>query len=316
MYLGFRDKSMRDGRTRFPAATVTREFKGGVINPQNLIKPLENLCEDAWDAGMVCAVSFKFNPDSVFDSAWRPHIEQLAWYLKNNGLTEQTVIIIWHEPENDTTDSFRSKNKTFRNAAQYVKYFNTVRGWLKNIDPSIVTSHAALGYAYRPTRGGKHDNTAYVTNPTDWVTDADIHSVDLYSGRSFPLGDHLGHSAPFKRWAESRPVGSAWAVSERGWAATPDQSAERAASIAAEFVWLATLPEDARPKYYVVWNTPGTENDESLLLDSAAIDAINTGYANLTAPPAPETPEKTDCPLCLGTGKIDKGGTYTVIKER
>lgn len=324
MLVGVRDKTVHQAQSTFPLMQVTREFKAGVIKPQNLIKPVEFLCRKAWDQGLTVALSFKFSEQEVMDNAWRPHIEQLAWHLKNNNLTGQTIIIIWHEPEDDATDSFLSKNKTFRNGAHFVNYFNRVHGWLKNIDSTIVTSHASLGYAYRPARGGKKDNSAYVSDPMEWVTDADIHSIDIYSGRSFPLDHTLNVSPAFKRWRESRPIGRPWAVSERGWQADATRSEARAESIRAEFDWLVGLPASHRPTYYIVWNTEGVENETDLILDQAAIDEVNNGYARLVANPEPPTTEEppsedgttVECPLCKGSGRIEKGGTITVIKDR
>ncbi len=311
-----------DTQARYPHLAITREFKGGIVKPQNLIPSLRNLCQDVWDAGLVCNVSFKFSKADVFNGQWQIYIEQMARYLTDNELTGKTVLTIWHEPEDDARDSFPNGMKPnkvpeFESGVEFVKYFNTVHRWLKGVNQQIVTSHAALGYGYRPKIGGPRDKSAYVTHPAQWVTECDIDAIDIYSGRSFPLNMTLGNSEAFKRWRDSRATATTWGVSERGWIADAMKYDERNASIAAEAEWLAALPDNERPAFYIVWTTEGVENDPKIILDSTGRDAVNDMFSKLKQPPAeepaPEQPKMGQCPLCQGSGKVPTDQTFNVI---
>lgn len=303
--------------TRYPNTMVTREFKGGVLKPQNLVKSLINLCQSVWDAGLVANVSFKLSPAEVTNGEWEIYVKQLCRFLVDNGRTGKTVLTFWHEPEDDSRDSYpNGTNKTlaFNDAAEFVTYFNTIHRWVKEVSANITTSHAALGYGYRPNLGSK-DKSAYVTNPDAWRTQADINAIDIYSGRSFPLSDTLPDSAAFKRWRDSH--GGPWGVAERGWTASPDAHAERADSIARELAWLKTLPDTERPVFYIVWLTEGVEGDDNLKPDDTMTNALNTGFAGILTPtpepdPTPDpTPTDQQCPLCHGTGRVPVG-SYTI----
>lgn len=292
-------------KQRYPLVEMTREFKGGVIEPQNLNPATKNLCQKVWDQGLICNVSFKFSVAEVLNGKWQPFIEQWAATTRDTGRSAQTILTVWHEPEND---------KHFRNAEQFVTYFNQVHDWVKAVDPSIMTCHAALGYRYRDN--GEISNQEAL----QWVTKADINSIDIYSGRSFPLSMTLPESTGFKRWFTTRPGGSQWAVSERGWIAGADKSAERVASINAEFDWLASLEPEAMPAFYIVWTTEGTEGDPLIPLDDAGRAAVNEGFARIHAKlnpqptSEPETPapcESVQCPTCNGVGTIPSSWTVT-----
>jgi len=304
-------------RATYPLTDATREFKGGVIPPQNLIPSFENLCRPALDDDMHVVVSFKPRPDDVTNGAWQLYIEQLARHINVNELADKVTVVFWHEPEDDTRDSYPNgthKVMSFGTAEDFVRYFNTLHAWVKGVDPNIVTCHAALGYGYRPKVGGPHDKSAWVANPDAWVTRADVHAIDIYSGRSFPVTDTLEVSPVFKRWLDSRPDDVAWAVAERGWPTVEHEA--RAKAITDEFAWLKTLPEAARPTFYLVWATDGTEHDPSLLLDTSAQNAINTGFALLNAPdedPTPvPAPETVECPLCHGSGRVPVAHTIAI----
>jgi len=245
-----------------------------------------------WVSGRTAVWSFKPSPPDVANGAWKPFVQALGKYIVENGVQDRTVIVIWHEAEN-----------YFKTAEQFVFMFNTVHDWLMSVDPSIVTSHAALAYAYRD-RGTITDKTA-----KQWVTRATIHSIDIYSGRSFPLEMTLGTSTGFKRWKASRPAGAPWGVSERGWIATAARSAERVASIEAEADWLAALPVEDQPAFYCVWNTEGVENDPTIILDQPAKDAVNRMFARLNA-----LRPTIVCPLCTGAGRVVPGTYPPLIK--
>lgn len=275
--------------TTFSLSAVERLFVSAPITAQDLIKRFEATALPYVEAGQTVVWSFKPMPTDVASGAWRPFIEQFARYLQVNELTDKVVVVIWHEPENDTP-------KWFKTPADFVELFNTVHDWLTAIEPNIVTSHAALGYYYRNVRA---------TEASQWITKCTVHSIDLYSGKSFPLSMTLGTSQAFKTWKASRPVGARWGVSERGWIADAAHSADRAAAIDAESDYLAALAPADQPDFYIVWNTPGTENNPKIPLDDAGTAAVNRMFARLT---------QLVCPLCNGAGNVDPKMTYTVVR--
>lgn len=289
---------------RFPRFGVTREFEADVLPAQDLVKRIVARCQPAWDAGKTAVWSFKPKPADVTSGAWKPHIVKLAQHIKDKGLQHQVVIVIWHEPENDVPLHFKSP-------AEFVQMFNTVHDWLMAVDPTIVTSHAALGYFYR---------NVGIDVARRWVTKATIHSIDLYSGRSFPLEMTLGTSTGFNTWKASRPVGAPWGVSERGWIANAAMSQLRVKSIQDESDWLAALAPADRPAFYIVWNTEGVEKDSMIILDEPATAAVNTMFDRLaelsipvpTPTPTPD-PVKTQCPLCSGAGTVEPG-KYVIVR--
>lgn len=296
MLLGVHEPADHLARTavRFPLAEVTREFVNSPIKAQSLVPKLINTCVNR-QGPSVRRLVWSFKPDvaDVNSGAWKPYIEELAYYIRDNHLESSVIICIWHEPENDVPKYFKTPEK-------FVRLFDTVHDWLKNIGPDIQTTHAALGYQY-----------SRMTDPVArrWVTKADIHSIDIYSGRSFPLDMTLGTSEAFKRWKDSRPAGSSWGVSERGWIADAAHSAERAASIQQEAAYLAGLPVADRPVFYIVWNTPGTENDPQLVLDAAAEDAVNSLFGALSR----TLLARMACPLCSGSGNVEPRD-YVIVR--
>jgi hypothetical protein len=288
-YQGAKATTFARTASRFPGTEITREFEGAVLSPQDMVGRLVLRCQPIWQAGKTAVWSFKPNPADVTSGAWKPHIQALAQYIKDNRLQDKVIVVIWHEPENDVP-------KWFRNGSEFSQYFNTVQRWLFEVDPSIVTSHAALGYAYRNLSIGQ---------AKAWVTECTIHSIDIYSGRSFPLGMTLGNSRAFATWKASRPKGARWGVSERGWIADESRSEERAASIKAEADYLASLSPVERPDFYVVWNTEGTENDPKIILDDAGTAAVNVLFGRLST---------VICPLCSGVGNIPSDKQFTLTE--
>lgn len=277
----------------FPRTEVTREFEAGVIAPQDLITRMVARCTQTWNGGGVAVWSFKPNPPDVANGKWKPYIQALARYIKDQQLERKVIICIWHEPENDVP-------KWFKNASEFVRLFNTVQSWLFEVNPEITTTHAALGYWYR---------NVSVSQAATWVTKCTIHSIDIYSGRSFPLGMTLANSKAFATWEESRPKGARWGVSERGWIADESRSEERTASIKAEADYLVSLDLVSRPDFYIVWNTEGTENDPTIILDAAGRDAVNEMFDRLST-----AVTAIVCPLCGGTGTIPGDKRFTLTE--
>lgn len=291
--------------SRFPLMGVTREFEANALPAQDLVKRMVARCQPAWDAGKTAVWSFKPRLQDVVSGAWQPYILTLGQYIKDKGLQDRVVVVIWHEPENDFTDP-----------AEFVTLFNIVHDLLMRVDPTIVTSHAALGYYYR---------NISVEAARRWTTKATIDSIDLYSGRSFPIQMTLGTSTAFQTWKQSRPAGRPWGVSERGWIANADMSSLRVQSIWAETDWLMSLPAADRPAFYCVWNTVGTENDPLIVLDKAGESAVNYMFQKLSTlagttpakpvgtPPAPGPAASSQCPMCKGSGTADPG-TWLIAK--
>src|SRR6185437_12454727 len=99
MLLGVHEQFQGDGATtpvdtmnRYPLTTVTREFKGGVVKPTNLIPSLKNLCADVWAAGLVANVSFKLSVAEVFDGSWQIYVKQMCRWLVDNQRVGSTVL--------------------------------------------------------------------------------------------------------------------------------------------------------------------------------------------------------------------------------
>lgn len=295
-YQGKTPTTLERTASRFPLLQVTREFEAGALPAQDLVKRMVARCQPAWDAGKTAVWSFKPAPADVASGAWEPYVLRLAHHIKDKGLQDRLVVVIWHEPEND-----------FDDPAEFVTLFDTVHDWLMSVDPTIVTSHAALGYYYR---------NISVEAARRWTTKATIHSIDLYSGRSFPLQMTLGTSTAFRTWKQSRPAGARWGASERGWIANAGMSQLRVESIDAEADWLAALPVDDLPDFYCVWNTVGTENDPAIVLDDAGEAAVNRLFQRLSAPPVRPgpvpAPAAVTCPLCQGAGTVQPG-KYVIV---
>jgi hypothetical protein len=256
----------------YPGHTATRIFVPGVQSkPFDLVKRIERQCADTWEAGHIAAWSIKPLPATVADGGWRKPFEDLAAYLKENYKTKKTIVIIWHEPENDIDDHFKTPE-------DFVRMFNTVDKWMRGVWSGTKTCHAALAYAYRDKKG--FDN-AYARR---WRTTAKVHGVDVYSGRSFPLSAILPEHTGFARWAREVAridQGGRWAVTERGWTCTPQYNRKRADTIAREFKWLAGHKN--KPDTYLLWNSTGTENDQGLILDDAGRKAVAAGFKMLGA---------------------------------
>lgn len=312
----------------YPLTQATREFNANPIDPQNLIPKVESACREVWDAGLIAAWSVKLKPGFVKDGKWKPYIQQLASHIKSQGLEDQFILIIWHEPENDAP-------KWFKNGADFVKYFNTVHDWVKGVAPGILTSHAALGYRYGDVNKGTSAKPKMVPIDLDdaaaktWKTKADIHTLDLYQGRSWPLKQIAPENSAFKRWHKCvvGGPGKPWGFSERGFIADAKDDealADRVTTIRREADWLAEDPVGRDCVLALLWDTIGTEGDQNIpIRDEAGKDAVRY-YMTRASEVAPELPDEpvppvdpgqmTDCPLCHGTGLVKQGQTITIVK--
>ena len=272
---------------RFPGHSATRVFTPGVIRAKDLIRPLTAACQSSWAAGQTAVWSFKPHPGDVTSGAWKPQVEALAGWLRANP-GNRTIVVIWHEPENDVP-------KWFRQPEDFVYLFNTVHDWATNVWPELVTCHAALAYRYGTTKNGIGDAEA-----ARWRTRATLNAVDAYSGRTWPVDRILPELPGFVRWHTCVAQGGPWAVTERGWAASPDEYGLRAETIDREAAWLASnLPE-----MYLVWATPGAEKDPELLLDPSGEDAVRRLLTRLNLPAGFEPSPIPGVLVHTGTGLL------------
>lgn len=252
----------------FPGHTATRIFLPGVqAAPVDLVAKIERQCAPTWETGHVAAWSFKPHPADVADGSWRRPVEDLAAYLREYYETKRTIVIIWHEPENDRSH--------FKTPEDFVTMFNTVHKWMRAVWNHTKTCHAAMAYAYRDNKGF---DDAYARR---WRTHAIMHGVDAYSGRSFPLSATLPEHTGFARWKREVARNSRWGVIERGWTCAPQYNKKRADTIHREFKWLAGLAQ--KPDTYLLWNSTGTEADQGLILDPAGRAAVADGFKLLGA---------------------------------
>lgn len=300
---------------------ATRTFTSGVIGPRDLIKEVQAKCGPTWKAGQTAVWSVKPNPDQVRSNAWRAPFVDLAAYLREHP-ENRTLVVPWHEPENDVP-------KLFSDAADFVRLFETVAGWIRGANAGLPVVHAALGYRY----AAQLDDAG----ARAWRTSADIHCLDIYSGRSNPLATILPELIGYRRWREQVVGDDDWGITERGWTITPlpdgkggGTSAQRQAAMAREAAWLQAQAPDL-PQVYLLWNTAGTEGDQGLVFDApaeqvakamtaqyaaaAAIRAANAAAgATITAAKAVAAAaavaaagvpvrRTVTCPLCAGLGK-------------
>lgn len=225
----------------FPGATVTRPFIGpGVLKVgTDLVARFEVAARPTWDADGTPVVSLKLNPVDVAAGAWDDGLRTLGVWLAGQ---PETVVILWHEPEDD--------HATPAAARAFVAAFNHAGTLLKQAHPALVVAYCAMGYQWRP--GSRSTAEAAVWRGVV----ADLYLCDVYSGKSFPASAILPEHAGFARWKKEivdKTPGRRWGVGERGILAGPT----RAATWDREAVWLAGTD----CALYMVWNTPGTEDD-------------------------------------------------------
>lgn len=271
---------------RFPKCVATREFNGGIITPLDLVSKLTSAATETWNAGLTCWWSVKLSVNEVTSGAWQGHVENLAAFLDTNP-SKKTVLILWHEPEDDFGAS---------GASAFVSYFNRIHGWLKAISPAVKTCHAANSYWYR--------QAGPIVSPGAWRTNADIHATDVYSGNSFPINSILPDQTAFTRWLVGLVgAGQVYSVTERGWFADTNQYAARADAIRAEANWLRDTTDGQLCQNYLYWNTSGQQNDPRLVLDPSGVDAVKYLSEQISAPEPVLRQITQTCPLCEGAGE-------------
>jgi len=275
----------------FPGAALSRQFIGPGTLPKgtDLAARFEAAARPTWKAGGLPVVSLKLRWDEVTAGQWDVRLRHLGGWLAGQ---PDAVVVLWHEPEDD--------HATPAKARAFVSAFNHARGLLKEAAPTLVVAYCAMSYQWRP--GSK--STA---DPAIWRgIEADLYLCDVYSGKSFPASATLPEHPGFARWkrevVDSVP-GRRWGVGERGILAGPT----RAKTWQRERDWLLGPGRDCA--LYMVWNTPGTEDDirwvqhEVERAQAADVEAVRDLVAAL-AIPAGYRPWNGAVVVCEATGTL------------
>lgn len=278
----------------FPGATATRVFVGpGPLKVgTDLAAKVAAACRATLAAGGIPVVSFKLLPPDVAAGLWDGALRKLgAWLAKH----PQVIVVPWHEPEDD--------HPTAAAVKAYAAAFNRIRTLVKALSPATVVAYCAMGYQWGPQGSA-------VANRAVWrLVEADLYLCDVYSGKSFPASAILPEHAGFARWraeiVDAVP-GRRWGVGERGILAGPT----RAATWARESDWLTGPGRDCA--VYVVWNTPGTEDDDRWVQrstygtdgDGGEISAVRDLVAALTVPAGYRPLDGDELVVCETTGAV------------
>ncbi len=244
-------------REEFPGAVLTRPFISGVLQgPRSLLPKVDAVCRPSWDAGMVPQYSLKLNYDEVMAGRWDSFIRELGDWHHDQPVAE---LIIWHEPENDPE----------LQDGRFPGYFNHVAEEFRTANENMPLIYAAMGYQWMP---GRTNGTVkgFTSNPQDWCgVEADLLTVDLYSGQNVPVDTILPEHPGWQRWMEYVVGPGPWGASERGFITDADHG-RRAEAIRREANWLMTDPAGLRCRRYIFWNTSGTEKNPDIVLDQRA----------------------------------------------
>ncbi len=242
-------------KAAFPGTELTRPFISGVISgPRSLLAKVEAVCRPSWTAGLVPTYSIKLDLSEVMAGRWDPYIEELAAWHHAQPACE---LILWHEPENDAQ---------MRGGA-FPPYFNRIASVFRAANTTVPLIYAAMAYQWLP---GSINGTVkgYTSAPAHWHgVEADLHTIDIYSGSSVPLSTILPEHKGWQRWMEHVVGPGPWGVSERGFITATDY-AGRADTIRRERDWLLTDPAGARCRRYIYWNTSGTEKNPDIVVDT------------------------------------------------
>lgn len=258
----------------FPGVVLTRPFISGVLQgPRTLLPKVAAACGQSWAAGMVPQYSIKLHPAEVMAGRWDPYIRELAdWHLDQ----PECELVIHHEPENDA--DLRD--------GRFVTYFNHIADEFRTANENVPLIYAAMAYQWLP---GRVEGTVkgWTSNPEHWQgIEADLFTIDIYSGQSTPIDMILPEHAGWQRWMEYVVASRPWGVSERGFI-TDLEYQRRAAAIRRETNWLRTDPTGIRCRRYIYWNTTGTEKNPDIPVDAQFGEpAVRDLVRDLVAQPA------------------------------
>lgn len=243
-------------KAAFPGIRLTRPFINGVQQgPKSLITKAETACRASWDAGLLPTYSLKLDHDEVMAGRWDPFIGELAEWHTGQPAAE---LILQHEPENDPA----------MQGGKFPPYFNHIAARFRAVNTAVPLLYAAMGYQWLP---GPVNGTikGFTSRPADWQgVDCDRHMIDVYSGSSVPLATILPEHKGFQRWMEHVVGDRPYGVAERAFITATFYRA-RADTIQREKTWVVSDPVGRRCRRYLYFNSPGTENNPAIVLDTA-----------------------------------------------
>jgi hypothetical protein len=263
---------------RFPGATIGRNAfinRTGSTTPEDLRPFVNRALEPFVNAGTPRVyVSVKTPIPATRNGDWNDRYRQLGEHLAqlNRAGRIGVEFIAYHEPEN-----------VFSSGAAYAHYANKVREQMKRGGGNdINVGYTAMAYQWSPNR-------AATANPAPWrEAEMDFYSVDVYSGRSYPLEAILSEHSGFTRWyreiADHGSRSGRYRVTERGFE-TPSSTnptkrfSLRNQSINREFNWLRNSRIGRLCQDYIYWNSSGTEEAMGLKLDSSGEQVLATRIA-------------------------------------
>ncbi|MEV5966518.1 hypothetical protein AB0L70_32415 [Kribbella sp. NPDC051952] len=160
----------------------------------------------------------------------------------------------------------------------FAKGFKRVRDVMKAADPKVKVGYSAMAYQW-------DDNRPRTKDPKPWRVEADFYGADTYSGGTQPatdiISEHDGHVRWFSELVQKTPGATTrWGLTERGFKGTKSDQA-RASEIDRETAYLGKLSAQARPAFYLYWNTKGTEGDADLINGPKARAAVARMVAKL-----------------------------------
>lgn len=247
----------------FPKVKLFRVFVPNVLEPgEYLVTKVNDACEEAWNAGLTPVVSFKLLPADVTAGLWDAKVSNLARWLAGK---PEAWIVPWHEPENDLKP------------VEFTSMFNRVYSVMKTVNPVAKIGYVSMAYCWR-------SSDSRTAQPSLWKPlRSDFYGCDVYSGNSFPLSAILPEHSGFVRWHQNIVGTGNYMIIERGFiASTAAQKAERVTQMKREVDWLTTSDIGKQCEAYMYWNSPGSENNTSLLLDSQGEKALNYLFGKIS----------------------------------
>lgn len=290
---------------RFPGARIFNVFTGAALTTVQDLRPRFDtemakfipLAPPSGEPPIIVIYRVKTAVADTRNGLWNARFQELGAHIAAYMAAHNIVVIFvwWHEPEDDM------------NGTAFAHAQNKVRQFIKTGGPNVLCGWACMAYQWAPKPSNPSQSIA---NKTDDVAawqsvETDILFADAYNGRSFPLDQILPEHPGIARWLELIVGDRDFAISERGFE-TPNSATGathntvanyplRNETITREIGWLENSPVGQRCKYYVYWNSSGTEASSALKLDPTGEDTLAAGIASLvdtTPPPPPEPTEE------------------------
>lgn len=257
-------------KLKYPGVRMTRQFISNIL-PTNsdIATKLKNQCKPSWDAGLIPVVSFKTDPITTASGAYDALFQKAGTYLAT---APETWVIWYHEPEDNMVGSV------------FAPAFGRARGVMKQYAPNLKVGYSAMAYQWGRTQHTAKEIAEGKTPPPmfdsdSWKVQADFYGCDVYSGDSQPVETTIDTHTGFLRWQKNFAQFAAQAefgLTERGWwfgedddhPGIPHTDEQRAAAIRREAEALDGYD------FYIYWNTPGTQNADSLVNGPMATEAL------------------------------------------